>query len=149
MQGQFSLCLPFRLASIEPTPHAPEMPVDQYRLAPTALIPNSPQPLLHYRGLLAAAGEREVGALHERLAANGWNTQWIFRYGPTQAAHYHSATHECMAVLSGTATIRFGAADADDHSPADASSPSLRGGIELPATAGARIAVLQRRCRLV
>src|SRR5690606_2222723 len=42
---------------------------------------------------------------------NGWRVEWIFRYGPTQLSHFHSPAHECMAVLSGSATIRFGAGD--------------------------------------
>lgn len=83
-----------------------------YKLEPTTLIPNSPFPLLHYPNFLRSQNLNAVG-VHDIFHANGWDTQWIARYGPTQRSHYHSKSHECMAVLSGTATIRFGVADTD------------------------------------
>ena len=114
---------------------APE--VRTYQLPPTALIPNSPQPLLHYPNLLATADAITPAHVHDTFASNGWRTQWIFRYGSTQRSHYHSAAHECMAVLSGSATIRFGVADTADDMAAnthgDAREP---GGIELQANKG-------------
>lgn len=68
---------------------------------------------------------------------NGWKVSWIFRYGPTQQSHYHSKAHECMAVLSGTATIRFGAADtSEDLDENTHGSAWESGGIELEAEAG-------------
>ena len=69
--------------------------------------------------------------------------QWIYRYGPTQPSHYHSSTHECMVVLSGSATVRFGVADAESdyqsipHGSADGKEEGKEeGGIELPARKG-------------
>lgn len=115
--------------------------VKKYHLPPTDLIPNSPHPVLHYPGFLlplppgdtnnnnnddddnrhhltstsgAETTEPAHLRLHDLFARNGWETQWIYRYGPTQPSHYHARTHEAMAVLSGTATIRFGAADRED-----------------------------------
>ena len=82
-----------------------------YSLSPTALIPNSPHPLLHYKNSLTNNKDIDPAEIYDLFSTNGWQTQWIFRYGPTQPSHYHSATHECMAVLSRSATIRFGAAD--------------------------------------
>ncbi|GAM89517.1 hypothetical protein ANO11243_075560 [Dothideomycetidae sp. 11243] len=102
--------------------------VRKYHLPPARLIPNSPFPLLHYPGHLSERISRNDTAVQicDLFASKGWTTQWIFRYGPTQEAHYHSQTHECMVVLHGKATIRFGAADGDDEAC----------GIELPAEAG-------------
>lgn len=88
--------------------------VQRHFLQPTRLMPNSPHPVLHYRNFLSRASERTAAHAHELFAGHGWQTQWIFRYGPTQKSHYHSAAHECMAVLSGSATIRLGAADMPD-----------------------------------
>lgn len=87
--------------------------VKKYNLPPTTLIPNSPYPLLHYPGLLAeqAAQPDAPVRVHDLFAQNGWQVRWVFRYGDTQESHYHSATHEAMAVLSGEAKIRFGVAD--------------------------------------
>ena len=108
--------------------------VKAYELPPTLLIPNSPNPVLHYPRLLS------VGDIEARLQAfdlfsqNGWQTQWIYRYGKTQASHYHSHTHECMVVLSGSATIRFGVADVvgDDSEVWD----KEQGGVEVKAEVG-------------
>ena len=104
-----------------------------HQLAPTELTPNSQFPLLHYRGLL------DVDQLSPSEAAkifttNGWETQWIIRYAPTQRAHYHSKTHETMVVLSGQARIRFGSADLT--SGEDPAEDHEAGGIEVDAAAG-------------
>lgn len=111
----------------------------KYNLPPTPLIPNSPFPLLHYPDLLSSPSSRHPTNVHNLFSANGWQVQWIYRYGPTQQSHYHSAAHECMAVLSGEATIRFGAADPD---PVPVLEESTRGGargeagVEVRARAG-------------
>lgn len=108
--------------------------IKSYHLPPTSLIPNSPYPLLHYPDFLSHPGQNKDSPAveaHDLFTSNGWVTQWIYRYGPTQTAHYHSSAHEVMAVLSGTATIRFGVADVDN-------SPDGRelGGVEVEAKAG-------------
>lgn len=111
--------------------------VKKYYLAPTALIPNSPNPLLHYPGFLADKAECNTAKAHNLFSSNGWQTQWIWRYGPTQTSHYHSKTHECMAVLSGSAIIRFGVADtSSDLEASTHGSAKEDGGVELHAEAG-------------
>jgi uncharacterized protein YjlB len=86
-----------------------------YKLPPTPLIPNSPYPLIHYSGLLrnlVTSPNFHTADVFDLFASNGWQSQWIARYGPDIQSHYHSTTHECMAVISGEgATIRFGVAD--------------------------------------
>jgi len=110
--------------------------VKKYHFSPTKLVPNSKYPLLHYSGLLSA-DELSPAKVHDRYADNGWETQWIFRYGPTQRSHYHSRTHECMVVLSGTATLRFGVADTSDDDYANThGSDYEQGGVEVEAKAG-------------
>lgn len=107
--------------------------VKEYHLSPTALIPNSPHPLLHYPRLL----ECDPAKVQKTFASNGWEIQWIFRYGPTQPSHYHSKSHECMAVLSGSAMIRFGVADINsDLEGSTHGSGKEDGGIEVHAEAG-------------
>lgn len=118
-----------------------------YHLPPTPLIPNSPRPLIHYRDLFPSEHDRSPTALHETFARNKWSTQWIWRYGKDQTAHYHSAAHECMVVLTGSARIRFGVADVhpsdnnnnnnNDSSPdSSISTISEEGGVEVEANAG-------------
>lgn len=110
--------------------------VNKYYLPPTKLIPNSPQPLLHYEGLLPDS-DLFPENIHQRFHQNGWKTQWIFRYGPTQQSHYHSAAHECMTVLTGTATIRFGVADTDpDLNKNTWAGARESGGVEINARPG-------------
>ncbi|KAJ4300070.1 hypothetical protein N0V90_005319 [Kalmusia sp. IMI 367209] len=65
--------------------------ITAYHLPETRLIPNSPQPLLYYKGLLTES-ERRPENIDQRFTQQHWKTQWIFRY----------------------ATIRFGVADLDD-----------------------------------
>jgi uncharacterized protein YjlB len=114
--------------------------VKQYHLFPTGLIPNSPRPLLHYkkvftkRPITSHCDPVEVWKL---FTQNEWDVQWIFRYGPTQLSHYHSKAHECMAVLSGTAKIRFGVADTSpDMHENTYGSAWEDGGVVLQAEAG-------------
>ncbi|TKA24653.1 hypothetical protein B0A50_06413 [Salinomyces thailandicus] len=120
------------------------MPENQVRvhthyLPPTTLIPNSPYPLLHYPALLPNPHPSHI---HTLFTTNAWKTHWIYRYGATQKSHYHSSAHECMAVLTGTATIRFGAGDTnptctDDDLAASTHGPDHEaGGVEIQARAG-------------
>jgi len=100
-------------------------------------MPNSPQPLLHYPGLLTVDSNRAATEAYDLFSSNGWQTQWIFRYGSSQRSHYHSGAHECMAVLTGTATIRFGVADTvSDLEVNTHGSGKENGGIEIQARAG-------------
>ncbi|RMZ79622.1 hypothetical protein DV737_g3340, partial [Chaetothyriales sp. CBS 132003] len=112
--------------------------VKAYQLPPTKLIPNSPHPLLHYPGFFNVEAHHVTAAkIHDLLAENGWQTQWIFRYGETQRSHYHSEAHECMVVLSGSATIRFGVADTDPDLQMNTYGAAQEdGGIEIAAHPG-------------
>lgn len=106
-------------------------------MPPTALTPGSRFPLLHYSGLLLEEGTCAAAHVYELFKSNGWDTQWIFRYGSTQVSHYHSASHECMAVLSGSATIRFGVADTNDDLLENTHGSAFEaGGIEIRANMG-------------
>ncbi|KAH7141755.1 hypothetical protein EDB81DRAFT_843285 [Dactylonectria macrodidyma] len=112
----------------------------QYHLFPTELIPNSPRPLLHYKNVLKKSpnsSSRDPVEVWRMFDKNEWKVSWIFRYRSTQYSHYHSKAHECMAVLSGTARIRFGVADtSDDLEESTDGSAYENGGVELEAEAG-------------
>ncbi|KXT16115.1 hypothetical protein AC579_5097 [Pseudocercospora musae] len=111
--------------------------VKQYQLPPTKLVPNSPHPLLHYPGLLKKEAGYDAAKIYDLVDSNGWKTQWIFRYGPTQQSHYHTEAHECMTVLTGEATIRFGVGDLSDDLEASTHGTAREdGGIEIHAEAG-------------
>jgi uncharacterized protein YjlB len=114
--------------------------IRQYHLFPTHLIPNSPRPLLHYKNVLVkrpTSSNCDPAEVWDMFSSNGWNVQWIFRYGQTQLSHYHSKAHECMAVLSGAARIRFGVADtSEDLNENTHGSSWENGGIEVEGEAG-------------
>lgn len=97
--------------------------VRTYNLPPTKLIPNSPHVLIHYPGLLKSLVKNDsfsTTQIFDLFASNGWQSQWIARYGPNQNSHYHSGAHECMAVISGgRAQIRFGVADSAEDRAQD------------------------------
>lgn len=67
-------------------------------------IPNSPLPVLVYRGALPSdAG----AAAHEDLFAdNGWFGAW--RDGIYPFHHFHSTSHEVLGIASGTANVVLG-----------------------------------------
>ncbi|KAF2996260.1 hypothetical protein E8E13_004374 [Curvularia kusanoi] len=102
---------------------SPKIEVRTYPLPPTKLIPNSPHVLIHYPGLLTRLVRSPTFSntqIFDLFASNGWQTQWIARYGPNQNSHYHSGAHECMAVISGgSAQILFGVADSLEDRESD------------------------------
>ncbi|PVH95471.1 hypothetical protein DM02DRAFT_617885 [Periconia macrospinosa] len=115
--------------------------VRTYKINPTPLMPNSPHVVIHYPGLLLSKLESPsftLGDLYDIYASNGWESQWVARYGPTQDSHYHSAAHECMTVISGEgATIRFGVADtSSDPEEATHGAGHEDGGIWVKASKG-------------
>ncbi|KAI5478366.1 hypothetical protein MNV49_005217 [Pseudohyphozyma bogoriensis] len=88
-------------------------PPEIHYIKPTPLIPNSSFPLLRYPAHFPPS--TTLSSIQAVFAANAWPSTWNHTYGPTQPSHYHSQGHEVMAVLVGTATIRFGVSD--DESP--------------------------------
>lgn len=131
LQGTPDTLLPFQSAHVFVL-----VEVRQYYLGPTELIPNSPLPLLHYPAFLSGADFKSRGRQAQELFdKNDWEVQWLVRYGPTQKSHYHSGIHECMAVLSGTATIKFGAADTE-AAVSDVGPECIEDVLELQAQAG-------------
>lgn len=119
--------------------------IKQYHLRPTALIPNSPRPLLHYKRVLPTQAtadnnsEQVIDVIKsfDTFEDNGWKVAWLNRYGPTQPSHFHSEAHECMGIISGTASIRFGAADTSDDLDENTTGSAWEdGGVVLEAEAG-------------
>jgi uncharacterized protein YjlB len=66
-------------------------------------IPNHPSfPVLLYRG----TGLAEPEAARERFTANGWGGSWVD--GVFDFHHFHSTSHEVLAVVAGSATLELG-----------------------------------------
>lgn len=79
--------------------------VRELRFGDDGRIPNSELPLLLYPGVLGG-GELEPSRCKQLLADNGWTGAWI--NGVFSYHHYHSTSHEVLAVVGGSANITFG-----------------------------------------
>ena len=65
-----------------------------------AVIPNHPRfPVLLYRGV-------DVSDARALLAEHGWGGSWV--NGVFDFHHFHSTSHEVLAVIAGRATIELG-----------------------------------------
>ena len=79
--------------------------VETYHFADDGVVPNSPLPLVVYRGALPAAGDR-AGYCEALFAKNGWPDAW--RNGIYAHHHYHSTAHEVLGIAQGEARVRLG-----------------------------------------
>lgn len=71
-------------------------------------FPNSKLPVLIYRNALELPEQKNRAATiaQKLFIQNGWSNSW--RNGIYDFHHYHSLTHECMAVCMGSANIVLG-----------------------------------------
>src|SRR5258706_7690143 len=86
--------------------NADDIAIELYGLADDGTIPNNAAlPLIVYRGALPPSGD--VARQFETLfARNGWSGGW--RNGIFPYHHYHSNSHEVLAIASGQARVRLG-----------------------------------------
>lgn len=77
---------------------------ERFFFADDGRIPNSPLPLLVYRGALPPGSG--AAAFERRFAAHGWLGAW--RDGIFPFHHFHSTTHEVLGVARGWAEVAFG-----------------------------------------
>lgn len=75
-------------------------------LQPGDAMPNSPLPVLIYRGVLALTTSGKAGGFDALFECNGWVGIW--RDGIYDYDHYHSNAHEVLGVASGSAQLRLG-----------------------------------------
>jgi len=79
--------------------------VETHRFADDGTVPNSPLPLVVYRGALPDGGDR-AAACEEMFERNGWPDSW--RNGIYPFHHYHSTAHEVLGIARGHARVRLG-----------------------------------------
>ena len=85
---------------------APQSPdIETYRFADDGVVPNSPLPLVVYRGALPDSGDR-AAACEEMFARNSWPASW--RNGIYPYHHFHSTAHEVLGIARGSARVRLG-----------------------------------------
>lgn len=85
---------------------------ERYWTKPTAYCPNSPLPVLVYRGVFDPNVTVEEAS--KILQANHWIKGGVFKHYP--AHHYHSNTHECYAAIRGNTKCVYGVGPLDDES---------------------------------
>jgi uncharacterized protein YjlB len=92
-----------QVVGIGPSPAAAQVAVRRREPEATLLkddgtVPNNPTlPLIHYRNAVRLTNSGDPAAIFERLfEANGWKGTW--RDGIYDYVHYHSNTHEVLAI---------------------------------------------------
>jgi uncharacterized protein YjlB len=76
---------------------------EELRFADGGGIPNSPLPVLAYRGVPGTGTPADCIAL---FAANGWLGAWVD--GIYAFHHFHSTAHEVLGVVAGSASVTLG-----------------------------------------
>jgi len=77
-----------------------------YQFQDDGSIPNNPElPLLYYPQALTAHRGKPNATL-DLLGSHGWTNGWV--NGIFSYHHYHSNTHEVLAVVSGSADVKLG-----------------------------------------
>ena len=81
------------------------MQLQEWHAPPGDQIPNNARfPVLIYQGVAGAAAG--AAAARELFAQHGWGGSWVNSVFPFH--HYHSTSHEALAVVAGSATIELG-----------------------------------------
>ena len=81
------------------------MDLETWHAPPGERIPNHPRfGVLLYRGVDAA--RRGVDAARSLFAEHGWGGAWV--NGIFDFHHFHSTSHEALAVVSGDAVVELG-----------------------------------------
>ncbi|KAG8406566.1 hypothetical protein J3459_018651 [Metarhizium acridum] len=78
--------------------------VQCYYLPPNSDVPNSPLPVLHYRGVLPSDATEDM--VTKFLTANTWEKRGA--WGHIGIRHFHPNTHECYGIVSGRSTMLLG-----------------------------------------
>src|SRR4051795_2762590 len=79
--------------------------IETYCFADDGIVPNSPLPLVVYRGALPDCGDR-ASFCEAMFARNSWPDSWCNGIHPYH--HYHSTAHEVLGIARGHARVRFG-----------------------------------------
>jgi uncharacterized protein YjlB len=77
----------------------------QLHLKPNGWMPNSPLPVLFYRGAIPVT-ENLADGMERLFTANQWPPQW--RNGVYDFHHYHSTAHEVLGFAAGHADLILG-----------------------------------------
>lgn len=86
----------------------PDQKPSAFKFRDDGKTPNNPRfPLLLYRAPLSLKSELDPATVFEELfARNGWVNSW--RDGIYNFLHFHTRSHEVLAIARGSALVRFG-----------------------------------------
>lgn len=84
----------------------PQAVIETYVLKGDGTFPNSPLPVLHYRRVLELPAILPATFVRRMFARNGWTNAWTA--GIYTFDHYHSNTHEVLAIIKGSTKLRLG-----------------------------------------
>ena len=70
------------------------------------LIPNIQYPLILYKNVFTARGNKGAEWLEATFRRNDWTNSW--RNGIYSFHHYHSTSHEVLGIYSGNALVHLG-----------------------------------------
>jgi uncharacterized protein YjlB len=81
----------------------------QYHIKDNGTFPNSELPVLHYKKVLELPAMFPAVAIKRLFKEHNWTNNW--RNGIFTFHHYHSNTHEALAVVKGFTTLQLGGDD--------------------------------------
>jgi uncharacterized protein YjlB len=84
----------------------PQPLVIRHILKDDGQFPNSGLFLLIYKDALTLPGEDSSSSIKKIFESNNWKNCWV--NGIYDYHHYHSITHEALAVYQGNANVQFG-----------------------------------------
>jgi uncharacterized protein YjlB len=84
------------------------LPADtpHYILKDDGIFPNSVLPAVIYKKVFELPDNHSAGTIEQVFEGNTWSNSW--RNGIYDVHHYHSTTHEVLAVYSGTCKVMLG-----------------------------------------
>jgi uncharacterized protein YjlB len=83
-----------------------DLKYQQLHFADDGSIPNNRLPLLLCRNAFSRREQEAADWLESSFSRNNWTNSW--RWGVYPFHHYHSNTHEVLAVFSGSALLHLG-----------------------------------------
>lgn len=81
----------------------------QYFVSDNGIFPNSILPVLYYPNVLQLPLLFSAMHVKNKFEKNSWTNSW--RSGIFTYHHYHSTTHEAMAIIRGKTTLQLGGDD--------------------------------------
>lgn len=80
--------------------------IHKYLIKENGAFPNSPLQVIYYKNILNIPALFPATAVKKLFRENGWSNNW--REGIQTQDHYHSNTHEAIAVIKGQTTLLLG-----------------------------------------